>query len=478
MKTLSTFIILLLFQFGFSQKQFKTEKLVADFDFAVEQLHSLHQGFYNYEEKIVVDEEIEKLKKEIDSPMTKLEFYEVMRKLLEIMNEGHGSVDLPKWTMLKTGLSKSFLPLTVKFLYADLIVTQNYGDNVQNLSKGCKIVSINGKSIKEITDRLLALIPTDGFNETSKYEWIGGVNFSLLYRLVYGKNETFSLEVIEYGTEKRKKVLLPAIKYTKFKSKNAKYPAKLFEYNTFTYKQINDSIGYLSIPNFYSSEINFPTFYQENFTKIRKQGIKHLILDIQGNVGGIEGNENLLFHYLSSNVIKKYREVTMMKEAYVKNQNKKDYKFDKWQLKDTIAYRGEFTCYSDYFSDLGYEKPNDEHIFKGKLYVLTSGVTFSGGAEFASLIKMTDRGIFIGEETGGAYEGNVSGYSEKVKLPHTKIKFDIPTVHFKMDVNPKKIGRGIIPDYKVPQTWEDYMKNINSKLEFTVDLIENPTKVK
>lgn len=476
MKILSTFILLFLFQFGFSQKEFKTEKLIADFDFTVEKLHSLHQGFYNYEEKDVVDEKIDMLKKEIDSPMTKLEFYEVMRKLLGIMNEGHGSVDLPTWTIIKTGLSKSFLPITVKFLDEDLIVNQNYGDNIQNLSKGDKIVSINGKNINEITDRLLALIPTDGFNETSKYEWIGGVNLSLLYRLVYGENDNFSLEVIEYGTEKRKKVQLPSIKYTKFKSKNAKYDLKEFEYELFTYRQINDSIGYLSVPDFYSNS-DFSEFYKNSFKKIKQQSIKHLILDIQDNVGGIEGNENLLFHYLTPNVIKKYREVTMLKEAYVINQNKKDYKFDKWQLKDTIAFRGEFTCYSDYFSDLGYQKPKNEHIFNGKLYVLTSGVTFSGGAEFASLIKMTDRGIFIGEETGGTYEGNVSGYSEIVKLPHTKIKFDIPTVHFKMDVNPKEIGRGIIPDYKVPQTWKDYMSNSNAKLEFTLNLIKNSTEV-
>ncbi|MDC7998383.1 S41 family peptidase [Gilvibacter sediminis] len=472
MKTTLTFILLFLFQLGFSQKEFKTEKLLIDFDFAVEQLHLLHQGFYNYEQKDIVDAKIEKLKNEIDSPMTKLEFYEIMRKLLGIMNEGHGSVDLPTWTMVKTGLSKSFFPLSVQFFDSKLVVTQNYGDNTKGLLQGDRIISINGKSIEDVINRLLPLIPTDGFNETSSYEWLGGVNLSLLYRLVYGKQETFNLEVIEYGTEKVKSFQLPAVKFTKFKSKNGKFNFKQFEYESFVYRRINDSVGYLSIPDFYSRS-DFPFFYKESFKKIKEQNIKHLILDIQDNVGGIEGNENLLFHYLTPTVIKKYKEVTMLRAAYLKNKNDKDYIFDKWQLKDTIAYRGEFTCYSDYFSDLGYQKPNEDYIYNGKLYILTSGVTFSGGAEFASMIKMTNRGVFIGEETGGAYEGNVSGYSEDVKLPKTKIKFDIPTVHFKIDVNPKEIGRGIIPDYKVPQTWEDYMTNKNTKLEFTLNLITN-----
>ncbi len=47
----------------------------------------------------------------------------------------------------------------------------------------------------------------------------------------------------------------------------------------------------------------------------------------------------------------------------------------------------------------------------------------------------------IGEETGGTYEGNVSGYSEYVTLPNSKIEIKIPTVHFKM----KTIGREVIP---------------------------------
>jgi len=102
---------------------------------------------------------------------------------------------------------------------------------------------------------------------------------------------------------------------------------------------------------------------------------------------------------------------------------------------------------------------------------LTSGRTFSGGAEFASLIKMTDRGIFIGDETGGTYEGNVSGYSEYVELTNSKIKVKIPIVHFQMDVSPEINGRGIIPDYQVPQSWRDYLNGKNTKRNFVIAMI-------
>lgn len=62
---------------------------------------------------------------------------------------------------------------------------------------------------------------------------------------------------------------------------------------------------------------------------------------------------------------------------------------------------------------------------------------------------------------------------ETVKLSNTGITIDIPTVHFQINVLPEIRGRGIVPDYEVPQTWEDYLNSKNSKLEFTKKLIMN-----
>jgi hypothetical protein len=466
-------ITIISFSNCFSQKRFDSEKLLEDFDFAVQELRLQHQGFYNYEEKYVVDASVSKLREEISKPMTKLEFYQLTRRLLGLMNEGHGSVDLPKWTMIKTGLSKSFLPLSVKFLNKELIIVQHYGENVEGLAEGVKLLSINGKSINEIMGTLMPLIPTDGFNETLRYEWIGSINLSLLYRLVFGKSSVYEVEIIGPNDKVSKLLKIPAIRYTKFKSKNKKFDSKKFNYQKFTYEKVNDSIAYLSVPDFGMDSWDYPKLYEKVFKKITDSNIKHLVLDIQSNTGGTEGNENLLYHYLSEDRIRKYRKVTMLPKPYLKNKNDKDYIFDKWELKNGIAERGEFTCYSDYLSDLGYSMPNKSYVYKNNLYVLISGLTFSGGAEFASMIKMTERGIFIGEETGGAYEGNVSGYSKTIKLPNTKIKIDIPTVHFQIDVQPIIKGRGIIPDYAVPQSWEDYLNGVNSKFEFTKQLIMN-----
>ncbi len=363
------------------------------------------------------------------------------------------------------------MPLTVKLCDGNMLVTQNYGDEISGLKKGVKIISVNGIKLDEIVEKIYPLIPSDGFNETSKKEWIGGLNFSLLYRLVYGKEKEFRLKIQDFESKHIQNIDIPAIRFTKFKNKNAQFASKEFGYNQFTFEKINDSVAYLSIPSFGDESLNYESFYKSSFKKIDSIGIEHLIIDIQANGGGTEGNENLLFSYLSNKVVQKYKGVTMLPKSYHKNKNKQAYKDDKWQLGDTIAKRGHFTLFSDYYSDLGYKKPEKDLIYTGKLYVLISGKTFSGGAEFASLVKMTNRGIFIGEETGGTYEGNVSGYSEYVQLPNSKIEVKIPTVHFQINVTPNLTGRGIMPNYKVPQTWNDYMNEKNTKKDFILKLI-------
>ncbi len=451
---------------SFSQKKF-----VEDFDYLITELKLQHQGLYQYVGENQTNAKIDSIRNTLKTCQNKLEFYEKLRLVIGLTNEGHTSIELPKWSTMKLGLSKSFIPLTVKYCNGSLIITQNYGNNISDLEKGAKIVSVNGRKISEILKKLYPLIPTDGFNITSRNEWIGGLNFSLLYRLAYGKNKKYEFKVQQFGNDEIKTINIPAIRFTKFKTKNAKFASQEFDYNNFKFEQISDSIAYLSIPSFGNDNVDYEKFYQTNFKKIDSLNIEHLILDIQTNGGGTEGNENLLFSYLTNKVVQKYKQVTMLPKPYLKNKHKQGYIEDKWNFKDTIAKRGEFTLFSDYYSDLGYKKPNQKLIYDGKLYVLISGRTFSGGAEFASLIKMTNRGIFVGEETGGAYEGNVSGYSEYIKLPKTNIEIKIPTVHFQINVIPEIKGRGVIPDYEVPQTWKDYLNGRNTKKDFTIKTI-------
>jgi len=266
-------------------------KYIEDFDYLISELRLQHQGLYNYVSEKETEKKIDSIRNTLKTPLSKLEFYEKLRYVIGLTNEGHTSIELPKWTMIKLGLSKSFLPLTVKLCEENLFITQNYGKQIKGLKRGTRIISVNNKKVKEIFHKLYPLIPTDGFNETSKNEWIGGLSFSLLYRLVYGKEHRFELKIQEYGSDTIQTLNVPAIRFTKFKSKNAKFKSKEFDYNKFKFEQINDSIAYLSIPSFGNDDLDYESFYQKNFKKVDSLNIQHLIIDIQANGGGTEGNE-------------------------------------------------------------------------------------------------------------------------------------------------------------------------------------------
>ena len=147
----------------------------------------------------------------------------------------------------------------------------------------------------------------------------------------------------------------------------------------------------------------YEIWLKSKFQILKEQQIKHLILDIQDNGGGTEGHENLLMSYLSRKPFQKYAYVSTYPAFMEKHIGKKVIAFDQWKMEKGSAFRGDFSLQSDYFSDRGFAKPETDLIYEGNVYALIGGVTFSGGAEFASMLKMTNRAIFVGEETGGVY---------------------------------------------------------------------------
>ncbi len=105
--------------------------------------------------------------------------------------------------------------------------------------------------------------------------------------------------------------------------------------------------------------------------------------------------------------------------------------------------------------------------------MLTSGSTYSGCSELASLIKGRRKSIFIRQECGGGFYDNTSGFSMELELPNSKLCIKIPLLKFALDVNNKEIlfGRGVMSDYDVRPTYEDFATKYDTEIEFTKKLI-------
>lgn len=114
--------------------------------------------------------------------------------------------------------------------------------------------------------------------------------------------------------------------------------------------------------------------------------------------------------------------------------------------------------------------------FKGNVYLLINENVASAASHFASLVKAYVQNVtIVGIETvGGYYRHN--GHSPLVyELPNSKIKTQFSIVNLVQDA-PKKDnqpeGHGIIPDYEVWPSLDDFFQHKDTQMEFTLKLIK------
>jgi len=112
--------------------------------------------------------------------------------------------------------------------------------------------------------------------------------------------------------------------------------------------------------------------------------------------------------------------------------------------------------------------------FKGKVYVLIGGKTFSAGSSFSLFSK--NQGItLVGEETGGGYYTQTGGYPIIYTLPNSEIKiliYFVKITRFTVDKTLKK-GIGILPDEEVQLTVRDLIQGKDSQLDYVLKQIIN-----
>jgi hypothetical protein len=114
-------------------------------------------------------------------------------------------------------------------------------------------------------------------------------------------------------------------------------------------------------------------------------------------------------------------------------------------------------------------KPN---VFTGKLYVLMNGICFSSAADLVSDLKKTTEAVFIGEETGGTYEGPTGGDNIVIQLPNSKIMVRMsPNIQIGYMYQKHPIGRGVLPTHAIKYTIKDILEERDLEMELAKRLI-------
>ena len=125
-------------------------------------------------------------------------------------------------------------------------------------------------------------------------------------------------------------------------------------------------------------------------------------------------------------------------------------------------------------------EPN-KNVFEGNVYLLISPAVASAGSLFAAIAAGNANTTVIGEETMGGYYGHNGHTSLAYILPKSRLQTSFSVVNLEQDVPEKSnqfYNRGIIPDYEVSQTYEDYLYHKDTQMEFALELIRNNSREK
>lgn len=464
------------------------DKLLLDFELFRQGLEKHHTGLYWYTPKDSVDAAFKKGRKAIRADMNEIEFFKIVAPLVGLTKEDHTNIEFSDTTETFLKEEATYFPFKVHFLDQKMYVTEQFINGDVDLV-GREIIEVNGKSPIELVQILGNYFASDGFIKSVKFLDLSDYAFAKYFFLEYGFLKNISINYIDSNKIDQELNVSPITQAVVSKRKeqirsqrkNNRFITRKKE--NLEYEILNDSTAYIGVHTFASrlyrrndKNKKYKKFLKNSFQSISDNNIDNLIIDVSQNGGGNEGNENLLYSYVADNY-QKYNSACAKRQLSILNNG-----IDRPIKLRTFGFLGFFErlfaytkmedgshCRKENGSGLIAYKKEPDYKYDGKLHVIIGPITYSGGSEFANMVFTNDRAIFVGEETGGGFFGNTSGYSSELELPHSGLIIDIPVLKFDMNVEGNPFGRGLLPHYEVIPTITEFLQNENAPLKFILD---------
>ncbi|TXE11879.1 peptidase S41 [Seonamhaeicola algicola] len=489
------------------------EDLHSDIDKLYKQLQKNHPKLYQYTPKETLDFKFDSLKKSIKSPMNSRAFYKVLAPVVANVRQGHvavGSVSKQFKRKERKALLKQkfqFYNLDFEYLNNKLWVIANRGKD--SILVGSEVVTIAGEPTEKIVETLKTRFASDGFNTTLHNRFVSKGFTTFYYKekgfldslqVTFKKNDSVFTKTLKRiaKNEKKKKVITDSLKeeapkkLTKAEKKALKiakkarkkynkkhgYISKRKQYTrNFNFIGTDSSVAYMKIRSFTNG--NYKKFYQESFAKMDSLQTKNFILDLRDNGGGRIAEIYKLYSYLTD---KEYQFI-------LKSEVNSRTPFFKYAFSNTspismkifgglvspvilvqnlLRTKKENGKIYYKFKWAKQGKPNPLN-YKGNMYVLINGNSFSASSLLSTHLQATKRATFVGEETGGAYNGTVAGIYKNYKLPNTQLKVRMGLMQIEAPYKQKPDGFGIKPDVEILPTIQHRQQNIDPELQWVLN---------
>ena len=453
----------------FWRKQYSPEQLKEDYTKFYTIMEKVHTGLFEY----VTEREWQALKDSCAQlftyPMSHSEFYRLIAWHVGKVRNIHTRHGVTDWWYRQ---KQNIFPFNIMYFDDKLYVSESLVKEIE-FPRGCEIIQINGKTPLEIKNMIWPFIPADGFIETSKMASLNDY-FPWYFSLFVEEAETYDITIkkLDGNTETITTAgLEDSFSHLSFqhiqKRKKSSLELTIDDQLKTAYFRIEDSRV-------------FKDSIQTYFQRIRDRGVNNLIIDLRGE-GGMRDEEQVaeLYSYLITKPSKIYESLQVKSNDYRlfdKDFSYKPYGRSLKQFKeiflDKLVDSGNGYFLHENESYLGFIKPAAIQ-FTGPVYILTDGRNYSASTDFTSIASQLENVFVVGEETGGEYRSYISGAMFGLVLPNSKIGVKVATWKSILAIEEDKNnrGRGVIPDYPVSISLDDFINGKDVVKDFVFELI-------
>ncbi|CCH56496.1 peptidase S41 [Fibrisoma limi BUZ 3] len=447
-----------------------------DFNFLKRKLDLLHPGIGYYTPKPRMEQLYDSLYNSLTAPMDYLTFFHHVSPLVAAIKDGHTNLNHRKNYI---GRSTRFIPFYIRQVGTsdNYFITHNVSSDT-SLIRGTELLTINGRTVASLHHELMEhdRSGSDGDNLTGRRQW-SLVQFADYYAAWFGSADSVSISYRQPNdtTTRYTRVRCPTLDgfRARFRRRysheiDTRPNLSIRIVDTLTHTAVLRISSFMGLKKTDPFQWSFNRRLKQAFEQIRDQNVQNLIVDMQGNGGGLVLNSAQLLRYWMPNSF------TIMQREQMKKAARAEL-VTRWNpfsaLNFSLRYKPDGAGGFASRSSRHRYKPHKQQ-FKGNLYFLVNGASFSATTSVLAKTLDANMGTYIGEASGSAYWGDFAGHFKMVTLPNSRIQVRIPLKKLVHDVDADRAnGFTVEPDFMVKRTYDDLMLNRDYILDYTLRLI-------
>jgi C-terminal processing protease CtpA/Prc len=442
-------------------RRYPVDQLKQDLALLRGALEEAHPSLHWYVPEFELEAAFDRASAALVRPMTERELHSLLAPVVTLVRDGHTALDVSQALEEWVGSRRwPYLPFSL-WLDRDQLNVLNNASSDPSIQPGDRLLEVNGLATASLVSTARQLVSGDGFGETWRDFHL---NFGSLRRVA-----AHNLDITEPFTVtlQRPDGRRYTTTVTRAKPGDGPPPRK----PPHDFRVLDDGAALFTINGFGypdAAAVHVPVFKE-----VAARNVRHLIIDLRENSGG---NGDLVVDLMRYLVDRPFRLLAGSwarlrrpdRPSFARHLDARTTK----QLQDNNRFiRSEGGRHHFDNDALGVKQPSPQYPYRGAVYLLTSGRTFSSASLFVASLKAQRKVTVIGEETGGGEAGFSAGINQRVTLPHTRLRLRLPLFRLMSASTAPNRGRGVMPDHAIHYGWREKLAGKDLELARALELV-------